>query len=101
MKYVPFVNYIRGGQGRTEEILAPVQDDEYEKFLEMRKHDCFLTVEKLSTGQISQCIQDPRFGDYDIMITDNGPEVVVKRREMLLDFTTEKLLAWREDVDNV
>lgn len=100
MRHIPFTNYIRGGQGRTEEILTPVQDDEYAKFLSLREQDCRLTVEMLSNGQISQCIEHPGCGDFDCVVTENGPAVVEQRRAMLLRFDVARLQEWKEAYDN-
>lgn len=83
---------------RKELISCEVEDDEAAKFAEAQAAGLRFTVERLSTGHISMCLEDPALGDFDCVVCDNGPEVVTKRREMLLRFNPTELPQWRESV---
>ncbi len=54
------------------------------------------TVEILSNGSVSQCIEDRDVGDYDCVICANGPDVPAKAREMVLRFNPEEAALWRK-----
>ena len=55
------------GRKRNLQLIADPRMDR-QKYKEMLKHGCRLTVEKLNTGHYSHCIEHPD-GDFNMRIT--------------------------------
>lgn len=62
----------------------------YEAILESK---CRLTAEVLTDGKISLCIES-KWGDYDMKLVSNGPEIITTIEAMLQNFTIEKYEKW-------
>ena len=93
MKTIPITQFIPPN-GQRVQVETDVQDDEYAKFLELTQKGARLTVERLMNGVISQCIEHPEVGDFDMELSQNDETVVSKRREMLLRFDGGKFDRW-------
>jgi len=89
---VPITQFIPP-RGRQEIVHATVPDELAVNYESLRRHNCRLTAEILSTGHVSQCIEHEE-GDYAIEICANGPEVQQHLEKMLREFDGVKFEAW-------
>lgn len=80
--------------GRRVEATTQLPDDCQEAYDTMLSHSLRFTVEDLSNGVVSTCIEHPELGDFDISLTKNGPEVQAGMVKMLNSFSTEKFQKW-------
>ena len=63
----------------------------------MRRKECRLTAEVLSSGLVSVCIEHEE-GDFDIHIVENGPKVQTAIADMLRKFDGAIFDGWLEAV---
>lgn len=95
---IPFTEFHRPN-GRQTQTSAYVDAETFAAYEKVRADGRLrLTVELLSTGQISQCIED-RLGDFDCVVTADVLEKTTEaRKKMLLRFDLVKLAAWRKEM---
>ena len=83
--------------GRKIHFEATVPDKCEEKWKEARAHGLILTVEVLTTGEVSGCLEYPSLGDFDIFVCPNGPEVIDQLTSMITRFDAEALEDWKRE----
>lgn len=95
MKYtIPFTRF-NLPNGRQSHDETDVGDTEYAAYQKVVAAGLRMTIELLSNGAVSMCIEDPEIGDFDIEVCSNGPAVPEKLSEMLLRFDPTKVEEWR------
>lgn len=96
MKPIPFTQFYQP-YGEQRPTTIDLDDDCYDKYLEITKCGCRLTSEVLSTGVCSFCIECPELEeDFEITLVQNGPQVPGAIMKMLREFTTEKFEEWKK-----
>lgn len=85
---VYFTQYQRP-DGRTREINIAMPDELEPKVKEILAEGCKLTIEALSTGEVSLAVEHPDHGDVCIEITPNGPEVPLAVRKLIEGFSKD------------
>ncbi len=93
---IPFTRF-HPPHGRREEVGMEADAETYALWGRVRDAGLRMTVEVLRTGKVSLCIEDPKLGDYDCKIVNNGPGVVVSARNMLERFNPGELARWRAE----
>jgi hypothetical protein len=83
--------------GRQVPDETTISDDCKAKYEEMRAAGCRLTAEILSNGNVTCCIEHREYGDFDISLTENGPEVQAGIETMLRRFTLEAFEAFKAE----
>jgi hypothetical protein len=73
-----------------------ISDDLAGKWKEIQDSGCRLTMEVLMTRQVSICIEDEDWGDFDSRIVLNGPEVISAVEDLIRNFTMEGFVRWKE-----
>jgi hypothetical protein len=91
---IPFTQFLLP-DGRTRPTSIMVDDAEFEAWKKLTALGFRMTVELLRNGMVSQCIEDTELGDFDCVVTTNGPDVPAKLSKMLLRFDPSKAEAWR------
>lgn len=81
--------------GRQSIDTTDVGYAEFDAYKKIRASGFRMTVELLSNGKVSMCIEDPSIGDFDLTISENGPAVPVKLSELLLRFDPKAAEKWR------
>lgn len=71
--------------GEQRQRFAEVPDDCAAGYEALRRKQCRLTAEVLTTGHVSQCVEHKE-GDFLIEVTNNGPEVQTALVKMLHEF---------------
>jgi hypothetical protein len=94
VKTIPITQFLRPN-GEQRDITCDVEDDEAAKFFQAQALGLRFTVEILSTREVSMCLEYPSIADYDCEICGNGPEVIGKRRELLMRFDPEMFSIWK------
>ncbi len=94
---VPFTRFTLPN-GRQSPDSCFVGDAEFAQWLKIKEAGFRMTVELLSNGHVSMCIEDPALGDFDCVVCPNGPQVPVKLSEMLMRFDRAAVPAWREEM---
>lgn len=80
--------------GERKEFIFDVADDTGPHWEDLMTTGARITVEPLSTGQASVCIESD-FDDFDVRIVVNTPETVrTAMEELLRNFTTEQYRDW-------
>lgn len=92
MKAIPFAQFLMPNGKRRDETIS-LEDDCFERYQQIVSCGCRLTAEILGTGQVSFCIEHPE-GDFDCVISTNGPEVPVAISAMLRNFNTKRFDEW-------
>lgn len=95
----PFILFIRftppdGRQTVEETEVSP----ELAAIALQIRHDGFrFTVELLTTGDVSMCIEDTLsdLGDFDMALAPNGPEVPVALERLLRRYNSTDAQIWR------
>lgn len=95
MKSIPFTRF-HLPDGRRSETEIEVTDAEFVQFEKVRAAGFRMTVELLQNGMVSQCVEDPELGDFDCVVTANGPQVTVELSKMLLRFDPKVAAKWKE-----
>ncbi len=84
--------------GKTRDISIEVPDDLTEKYTEMRSLGLRLTVEKLMTGIISLCIENPEYGDFKMKLFPDhdpeGPDDLTELIDIIREFDTDEYRIW-------
>lgn len=84
--------------GRQAPQTTEVSDDCADGYKLMQECGCRLTAEVLTTGEVSCTIEHPAIGDFDIEVTENGPDVPKGIERMLKEFSKEKFEAWKKEM---
>ena len=79
-----FTQYLRP-DGRKQDAYITVPQDVYAKAMKINEAGFDLTIEQLSTGDISMCVEG-RNMDLAQRVCGNGPQVPVNVREMIMEF---------------
>lgn len=104
MPTIPFVRFCLPN-GRIEHTGVEVDDKLFDIYKTIESLGLRMTVEQLTTGEISMCIEDPLLGDFDITICSDGPEVLTALTGMLNRFNSlsnpsDAVSQWRHDVNS-
>lgn len=94
---IPFTRFCLPN-GRQEQDSIFVSDEDFAQWEKIRGLGFRMTVEILSNGAISMCIEDPQLGDFDCTVCANGPDVPVKLSKMLQRFDAEAIPAWKKEM---
>lgn len=97
MKEIPFTQFLLP-DGRQRPTSIAVDDETFSQYEKVAAAGLRMTVELLSNGMVSQCIEDPELGDFDCVVSSNGPDVPGKLKEMLMRFDPASIPAWKEDM---
>ena len=98
MNAVPFTQFLMPN-GRQEATSIDVDDAEFAAYQMVKALGFRMTVEMLSDySTVSQTIEDPELGDFDMEICPNGPEVPRRLSAMLLRFDPVLAAKWREEM---
>lgn len=89
---VSVINFIPP-RGRQETLTVDIPDDCAVGYEAIRRHNCRLTVERLMTGHISQCIEHEE-GDYAIEICANSPKAPEVLAKMIRSFDSVAFEKW-------
>lgn len=91
---IPFTQFhLPNGRRSHTTILSG--DEEWAAYEKIRGSGLRLTIEILTTGHVSMCIEDPDVGDFDQEVCPNDPQVPLAVSKMLLRFDPSKVEAWR------
>ena len=90
---IPFTRF-HPPYGRREQVGMEADSNTYALWEKVRDAGLHMTVEVLSTGKVSICIEHPKLGDYACKVVNNGPGVVVSARNMLERFNPDELARW-------
>lgn len=82
--------------GRQKPTSTFVGDKEYEAYQLLASMGFRLTAEVLMNGVVSQAIEDPVVGDFDMVLSNNNEQVPIKLSHLLLRFTPEAAAEWRK-----
>ena len=96
MKTIPFTQFLRPN-GRRKPVTLDVSDEAAARFYEAEKLGCRMTVEELTTGEASLCVEHED-GDVDCVVVPNGPGVREAVEAMLLRFSLESFNAWHKEM---
>lgn len=97
MKPVPFTRFHQPN-GRQENTTIDVPDEIHAQWQKVEAAGLRMTVELLPTGLVSQCIEHPELGDFDMELTKNGPEVVTGLYNLLNRFDPAVVPAWIKEM---
>lgn len=98
MHAIPFTQFLMP-DGRRQQTSIDVGDAEFAAYEKVKAAGFRMTVEMLSDySTVSQCIEDPELGDFDIELCPNGPEVPRRLSAMLLRFDPVLAAKWREEM---
>lgn len=86
--------------GRQIPTSTEVDDAEYAAYLKLASMGFRLTVELLQNGIVSQCIEDPELGDFDMALSPNDENVPVELSKMLLRFNAYAAENWRKEMSD-
>lgn len=95
MPTIPFTRFFPPN-GRREPTSMVVDDETFKNWEKVEAAGFRMTVELLGNGNVSQCIEDPELGDYDIALCLNGPAVPSKLKAMLARFNPDDVPKWRK-----
>jgi len=54
-----------------------------------------LTAEMLTTGEVSMTVEHPKWGDFDIEVVNNGPEVPIALERLIERFEKSSFEHWK------
>lgn len=94
---VPFT-WFKAPNGRQSPDSIFVGDAEFAQWLKIKELGLRMTVEMLSNGRISMCVEDPKLGDFDCIVCANGPAVPGALSKMLFRFDPAAVPAWLEEM---
>lgn len=94
---IPFVQFLRPN-GRQVPTSTMVGDAEYAAYQKLASMGFRLTVEELQNGIVSQCIEDPELGDFDMALSHNDESVKTELSKMLLRFSEFAAENWRKEM---
>lgn len=86
--------------GRQKPTSTMVGDAEYEAYQVLASMGFRLTAEVLANGIVSQCIEDPDVGDFDMELSPNNEQVPIALSQMLLRFKPELAKQWRKHMES-
>jgi hypothetical protein len=84
--------------GEIRERQCEVPDDCAVGYEALRRKNCRLTAEVLTSGHVSQCIEHEE-GDYDIRLARNGQDVITSLITMIRAFDGAEFDKWLEAVE--
>lgn len=90
---IPFTRFIRPN-GRQEHTQIEVEQDEFQKWKELSDLGFRMTVELLPNQVVNLCIEHPTYGDFDMELPSNGPDVPLSLRTLLLRFDVKDAGVW-------
>lgn len=94
---IPFIQFCLPN-GRQKPTSTMVGDAEYEAYQVLASMGFRLTAEVLANGIVSQCIEDPAVGDFDMALSPNNEQVPLVLSRMLLRFKPEQAEVWRKQM---
>lgn len=98
MKTIPFTRF-HLPNGRQSQTSIEVDDEMFKQWELVRANGFRMTVEILGTGAVSQCIEDPELGDFDIELCRNEPGAPwIALKKLLLRFDPKDAAEWKESV---
>jgi hypothetical protein len=92
---VKFIQFLRPN-GRQQPITIELEDSVASKVQEIQQCGLTLTAEVLMNGLCSFAIEEKEFGDFDMELSPNGPEVPVRITKMLMRFDKAKFEQWKK-----
>jgi hypothetical protein len=86
--------------GRKEEVTTEVSDECKPQYEAILRNGLRLTAELLRMhNTVSCCIENLKYGDFDISLTVNGPQVQTGLEEMLKRFDEQHYLRWLSEME--
>lgn len=70
---VSAVHYLKGGRPVSAKVMIPSALGR--RWREIKEHNCMLTAEVLTTGEVSLTIAHPAGGDFIVEIAQIGPDI--------------------------
>lgn len=96
---IPFTQFLLPN-GRQRATSTFVGDLEFEAYKKLSSMGFRMTVEMLSNGIISQAIEDPELGDFDLQLSANNEEVPRALSKLLLRFNPDVATEWRRAMNS-
>lgn len=69
--------------GRQQEVTSEISDQYLQAYEALIQAGLRITMEVLMTGLVSICVEHEEYGDLDIEVVPNGPEVTTAVESML------------------
>jgi hypothetical protein len=101
MPEIEMTEFVRPN-GMQQTIRGEVRDAAFAKYKELTALGLRLTAENLNNGMVNFCIEQPTYGDFDMIVVPNTPETVSEVETMLERFNADEYAAWverRKDLD--
>jgi hypothetical protein len=94
---VPFIQFHRP-DGRQSKVEIDLPDEIRPHLEQIKQCGCRLTAEMLPAALVSFCIEEPRLGDVEQQICQNGPAVPETIVAMLKRFSLERFEEFKQQL---